>query len=546
MSAKPLQLSQVPDEINDCVYTSDQYPFLIDPTGQAFQFLKYRSRTLSCFGKGDFEKESLRKALVQCLHNGTWLCLDWGQLDCDIQPLFDKDHFPEAVLNPAELFTEDVYMALLRDSDEFTGKVTYEHQAAAAEGAFQDRTKAHAPERCADVDKSFDPKDGFRLIITTKKEEAPKYLAEKMILYKVGCSEQQVAQGSGVWAGGERPKQMRSKDEQKMDSELLECCFEGEMDEVKKLIDKKADIMAKDGRGHTPLSEAAVQGHLDLVMYLINYNKPIGTDPNAQGFDGRSPLHRAAFQGHEPTVKALLEAGGDPRLKDKNGEKPFDLGSNEETQKALEEWDTEKTDALKEERKKAQDIEDEKLVKTDEDRKRLEKKRKMEKLVELLEAGEKDLLEIELMDIEKRELPGYRDERGNSLLHLAAWKDKVEIAVFLIDELGMNVNLRDAKGWTPVAMAGFHGCKKVCVELMNRKADPLIANSYRKTALDVAKDDEIKDVLKGGGGIGMTPAASSSEAPAAGEGDGADPKAKAKAKGKAKAGGKAKAKAKGK
>jgi hypothetical protein len=77
------------------VYTTAKYPLLIDPTGQACQFLKYRgpvpqaisdfkplrcerfllanlmrrnspcSRYLSILKKGDFEKETLRKALVQ-------------------------------------------------------------------------------------------------------------------------------------------------------------------------------------------------------------------------------------------------------------------------------------------------------------------------------------------------------------------------------------------------------------------------------------------------------------------------------------------------
>merc|ERR1711971_172020 len=106
-------LFKLPQEINDCVYVSNKYPLLLDPTGQAAQFLKYRSRYLSILGKGDLEKESLRKALVQCLHNGGWLVIDFSKFECDLLSLFDKDNFPESVLRPQEIFLEETYQPLL-------------------------------------------------------------------------------------------------------------------------------------------------------------------------------------------------------------------------------------------------------------------------------------------------------------------------------------------------------------------------------------------------------------------------------------------------
>ena len=52
---------------------ASRYPCLIDPTGQSFMFLKYRARVHSAMKLGDFEPEALRKGLLQCLHNGTWM-----------------------------------------------------------------------------------------------------------------------------------------------------------------------------------------------------------------------------------------------------------------------------------------------------------------------------------------------------------------------------------------------------------------------------------------------------------------------------------------
>ena len=62
-----------------------------------------------------------------------------------------------------------------------------------------------------------------------------------------------------------------------------------------------------------------------------------------------------------------------------------------------------------------------------------------------------------------------------------------------------NVNRRDAKGWSPVAVAVFHDRKKAAAFLLENGADPSLANQFGHTAYDIAKDtiagDE-KTVLK--------------------------------------------------
>jgi len=529
-------------EINDCVYTSSKYPLIIDASGQAAQFLKYRARYLSIFKKGDFEKESLRTALVQALHNGAWLVLDFDNLECDLSAHFDKDHFPESVLSPLDLFLEETCAPLLRAGDEFTAKVTYEHQEALAVGAFQERTKAHAPERVAVVNKRFMPKDAFRLIVCTKKEDLPGEELEKLVAFKVQVSEQQIKDNAGVWAGREKPRQTKSKEQIKLDEELLELAFDGDADEVKKVLEKGADPLAKEGRGHTALSEAAVKGHLETVRVLLDCKAPIGSDPNAQGSDGRSALHKASFQGFVEVMQLLLERGADPRLKDLQSERPFDLAPNDECRSVLEKWDEATTDKLKEERKKALDEEDANNVKSEEERLQLERRRTTQQLVEYIKDGDKDLLETALNNIEDaRQIPMYRDDRGNNVLHLAVEFGRLEMATMLVDDFKVDVNSREAKGWTPIAIAAFRGHKKVCLALMERKADPSIPNAYRKDAYDVAHDDEIRDTLKTCvDGPKREPAASSSGDGAADAdredgGGAAKAKAKAKAKGKAKA-----------
>jgi len=229
------------------------------------------------------------------------------------------------------------------------------------------------------------------------------------------------------------------------------------------------------------------------------------------------------------------------------------MASNDETRAVLEAWDVSKTDTLKEARAAAVDAEDEKNVRNDEERLQLERRKLTGKLCELAEQGDKDALKIELLDIPRDKAASYRDDRGNNVLHVATMHGKQDVVSLLVEEFGFPVNAQDAKGWTPIAIAAFHGYKKVCQVLMTRKADPLIENAYRKDAFAVAKDDEIRDVLKGVDAPLQAAAADLPE-PAAASSSGADapePEAKAKAKGKAKAssksaGGKSKAKAKSK
>ena len=42
----------------------------------------------------------------------------------------------------------------------------------------------------------------------------------------------------GVWAGGEAPVEEKSAAQKKLDKDFIECAFDGEMDEVKRLLEE--------------------------------------------------------------------------------------------------------------------------------------------------------------------------------------------------------------------------------------------------------------------------------------------------------------------
>ncbi len=87
-----------------------------------------------------------------------------------------------------------------------------------------------------------------------------------------------------------------------------------------------------DGRKHSALSEAACQGHIHVIQYLLEN----GADPNTLNDTGRSPLWRASFNGHAEAVRILLNAGSNPQHRDKvSMESAYDVAKNEEVQKLL-------------------------------------------------------------------------------------------------------------------------------------------------------------------------------------------------------------------
>jgi hypothetical protein len=74
-----------------------------------------------------------------------------------------------------------------------------------------------------------------------------------------------------------------------------------DMEEMVSWIEKGFHLESSDGRKHTALSEAACQGHVHIVEYLLAE----GADPNVRSDTGRSAIWRAAFGGHVEVSAAV-------------------------------------------------------------------------------------------------------------------------------------------------------------------------------------------------------------------------------------------------
>ncbi|KAI9148801.1 ankyrin repeat [Paramyrothecium foliicola] len=103
---------------------------------------------------------------------------------------------------------------------------------------------------------------------------------------------------------------------------------------AKLLLERGADVEAKNGSNVTPLWMAVEEGHEAVVKVLLDG----GADPNARDINRRILLLRAARCGQEPVVKLLLEKGANIDASDKHGQTALRLaikGSHEKVVKTL-------------------------------------------------------------------------------------------------------------------------------------------------------------------------------------------------------------------
>ena len=102
---------------------------------------------------------------------------------------------------------------------------------------------------------------------------------------------------------------------------------EGYKEIVKKLIDRGADVNARDKHDSTPLRAAVVKNHLDIVEELIIS----GAALNSKHLDGSTPLHSAAEIGDVRMIELLLANGAEINARHDFGEPIYAAAEKNQT-----------------------------------------------------------------------------------------------------------------------------------------------------------------------------------------------------------------------
>lgn len=115
------------------------------------------------------------------------------------------------------------------------------------------------------------------------------------------------------------------------DTALHAAAFSYDTKIAQDLIERGADVRAKNRRGAEPLHAAVIGSPISPTWdpsrqrVVIDHLIEAGADPNARAAGGVTPLHRAVRNRCSAAVEALLLAGADPHLTNDSGSTAADL-----------------------------------------------------------------------------------------------------------------------------------------------------------------------------------------------------------------------------
>jgi len=224
-----------------------------------------------------------------------------------------------------------------------------------------------------------------------------------------------------------------------LDNCLLEAVLHGS-EEVAVLVELGANVNHVDEKGFTVLHHAARLGNESIVKKLLVKKLNIDAQDNSK----LTPLMWASKEESFNVVKELLDAGANPNLLSRQGEKAFDLAKG----------------------KCRHLLKPSKLLTT--------AARSPEKFNRLIAQN----VDVDSVDV-----------NGRSALHIFSKKGETSIVKTILANKP-NINARDGNRETPLMLAARMGHWKILGDLTEAGADLMLKNEEGKTAHDLARTDE--------------------------------------------------------
>ncbi|XWS17305.1 hypothetical protein CRYUN_Cryun33cG0056000 [Craigia yunnanensis] len=208
-----------------------------------------------------------------------------------------------------------------------------------------------------------------------------------------------------------------------MDERLFEASRNGNTATLLKLLEEDPLILednSKHASVETPLHIASLHGHTDFVRYILSQKPGFAKVVNSKGY---SPLHLACANGHVEIVKELLKIDGETdhelcRQKDKKGRTPMHLAVIKGRDRAIAALILACPESVREVTDRGETI---------------------LHLTVKSEIGCKMLRGL-LEGFKDKEMLNWKDEEGNTVLHLAAVRKQHEVMKFLLVQPELDVN----------------------------------------------------------------------------------------------------------
>ncbi|XP_045540836.1 poly [ADP-ribose] polymerase tankyrase [Papilio machaon] len=251
------------------------------------------------------------------------------------------------------------------------------------------------------------------------------------------------------------------------------------------LLQRGADVHAKDKGGLVPLHNACSYGHYEVTELLVS----AGAGVNAADLWRFTPLHEAAAKGKADIVRLLLKHGADPTRRNRDGLTPLQLvrAGDCDTADALR-GDAALLDAAK----RGDLARAKKLITAQNVNCRDAHGRNSTPLH--LAAGYNNLEVAEAL-LEAGAAVSARDKGGLVPLHNAASYGHLELAALLL-RAGTPPNAADRWGFTPLHEAAHKARTQLCALLLAHGADPFLKNQEGQTALELAGADDVRSLLQ--------------------------------------------------
>ena len=239
-----------------------------------------------------------------------------------------------------------------------------------------------------------------------------------------------------------------------MSDSLERAAEDGDINEVKRLISKGADVNKGNAIGFTPLISASYKGHLDIVTYLV---EECQADVNKVDKENESPLALACSGQHFAVIDYLYKRGADVNVADNENCTPLYIASQEgrkEVMRLLIRYNAD--------------------VNTVSDY-------STTPLTDACETGRLDLVKILIeeghADINKC------DELGRSGVLTAASNNDIHVLQYLYEK-GADINNGSNSGYgsqSPLASTFDHNCYEAMEFLISKNADVEIVDEHGRT-----------------------------------------------------------------